>query len=71
MLYSISHYTRFDFEEVQRAAVQRLHLVPVSKGNQRVLEWNIDINGGSVELETLDFHGNAVHLCRQLSLIHI
>ena len=65
MLYSISHHTRFDFEEAQRAAVQRLHLVPVSNGNQRVLEWNIDINGGSVELETLDFHGNAVHLCRQ------
>ena len=65
MFYSVSHHTRFDFEEAQRAAIQRLHLVPVSMGNQRVLEWNINIDGGSVELETLDFHGNSVHLCRQ------
>ena len=65
MLYSISHHTRFDFEEAPRAAIQRLHLMPVSKGNQRVLEWNIAVDGGSVELETLDFHGNYVHLCRQ------
>ena len=64
MLYSISHHTRFDFEEAQRAAVQRL----TGAGQQRQ-------SAGSrveyrykwwfVELETLDFHGNAVHLCRQ------
>ena len=65
MLYSISHQTHFVFEEAPRAVIQRLHLMPASKGNQRVLDWNIDIDGGSLELETLDFHGNCVHLCRQ------
>lgn len=65
MIYSISHQTSFSFEEPQKAAIQRLHIMPISNANQRVLEWNIEIEGGSVELETMDFHGNSVQLCRK------
>ena len=45
--------------------MQRLHLIPISNTSQQVLEWKIEIQGGSVELETTDFHGNSVQLCRQ------
>ena len=65
MIYSISHHTSFNFENPQKAAMQRLHLIPISNACQQVLEWKIEIQGGSVELETTDFHGNSVQLCRQ------
>ena len=65
MIYSISHHTSFNFENPQKAAMQRLHLIPISNISQQVLEWKIEIQGGSVELETTDFHGNSVQLCRQ------
>ena len=65
MIYSISHHTSFNFENPQKAAMQRLHLIPISNISQQVLEWKIEIRGGFVELETTDFHGNSVQLCRQ------
>lgn len=64
MLYSITHQTCFKFDEAPGAAIQRLHLTPVNGGGQTVLDWKIAVEGGSLELETTDFHGNHIHLCR-------
>jgi len=64
MRYSITHKTSFEFDEAPGAVIQRLHLTPRDCPGQRVIEWRIDVDGGSLELETTDYHGNRVHLCR-------
>ncbi len=64
MRYSIIHKTWFEFDEAPGAVIQRLHLTPRDFPGQQVVEWRIDIDGGSLELETADYHGNRVHLCR-------
>ena len=64
MLHTIRHQTVFNFETTPQSAVQRLHLMPLTSANQRVLNWEIELIGGTVELVTDDFHGNRIHLCR-------
>lgn len=64
MQHTITHQTTFEFDEVQGAVVQRFHLTPVNGTGQVVREWQLDVDGGSIELETTDFHGNHIHLCR-------
>lgn len=64
MRYSITHKTRFEFDEAPGAVIQRLHLTPRDCSGQQVIEWRIEIEGGSLELETTDFHGNIIQLCR-------
>ena len=64
MLHSITHQTVFDFETTPRSVVQRLHLTPPERPYQRVLEWDVLVTGGTIELETDDYHGNHIHLCQ-------
>lgn len=64
MRYSITHKTSFKFDDAPGAVIQRLHLMPRDFPGQQVIEWRIDVDGGSLELETEDYHGNSVHLCR-------
>ena len=64
MRYSITHKTNFKFDDAPGAVIQRLHLMPRDFPGQQVIEWHIDVDGGSLELETTDYHGNSVHLCR-------
>ena len=64
MQHKITHQTTFEFDELQGAVVQRFHLTPVSGIGQVVREWHLDVDVGSIELETIDFHANHIHLCR-------
>ena len=64
MKYSIVHKTIFEFDKVPLVAVQRLHLTPSTYVNQDVMEWDIKLEGCSIELNTTDFHGNIIQLCR-------
>jgi len=64
MLYAIDHQTVFDFESTPLSVVQRLHLTPLALDHQRLLHWEIDIEGGTLELEADDYHGNRIHLCQ-------
>ncbi len=64
MRYSITHKTCFEFDQAPGAVIQRLHLTPQDSPGQQVIEWHIEIEGGTLELATTDFHGNSVHLCR-------
>ena len=64
MRYSIAHKTSFEFDDAPGAVIQRLHLTPRDFPGQRVIEWRMNVDGGSLELETMDYHGNSVHLCR-------
>ena len=63
MQYSVHHQTIFDFDSAPQSVVQRLHLTPPSYANQHVIEWEIRVDGGDVQLESDDFHGNTIHLC--------
>jgi len=69
MRYSITHRTCFEFDEAPGAVIQRLHLTPRDGPGQRVVEWRIEVEGGSLELETTDYHDNRVHLCRHDPLV--
>ena len=64
MKYSIVHKTIFEFDKVPLVAVQRLHLTPPTYVNQYVMEWDIELEGCSIELDTTDYHGNIIQLCR-------
>ena len=64
MLYSIKHKTIFEFETAPESVFQRLHLTPLANSNQKIVQWDIAIDGGSIELNTHDYHGNCVLLCQ-------
>ena len=62
MIHSISHQTVFDYETMPKSVVQRLHLTPISSAQQHLMNWDIVANSGKIVLETVDYHGNKVHL---------
>ena len=64
MYYSIKHETIFEFEKTPQSVIQRLHLTPLSIKHQRILHWDIIVEGCSIELVTKDYHGNHIHLCK-------
>ena len=67
MIHSINHQTIFDYETMPQSVVQRLHLTPLNNTQQNVIDWDIEVNGGTIVLKTADYHGNKVHLCNQHS----
>ena len=62
----ISRKTIFEYQTAPKSVVQRctLHLETCSSACLKV---EINISGGSIELETVDHHGNDVHICRHHS----
>ena len=64
MHYSIKHQTIFEFEETPHSVIQRLHVTPLSIMHQRILNWDIIVEGCEIELVTQDYHGNHIHLCK-------
>ena len=67
MINKISHKTIIEYQTAPKSVVQRLHLTPLKLAHQLVLKWEINIAGGAIELETVDHHGNDVHICRHYS----
>ena len=67
MIHSINHQTIFDYETMPQSAVQRLHLTPLNNTQQNVIDWDVEVNGGTIVLETADYHGNGIHICNQHS----
>ncbi len=58
----ISHKTSYAYDQPVSYALQRLHLRPQSNAMQTVLDWNITVDGGVVELTCNDHHGNIIDL---------
>lgn len=58
MLLSVSHKTRYLFEEPVAHGLQRLRLKPKSTHGQEILEWSMELVGASVEAEYDDQHNN-------------
>ena len=55
MIFNIKHKTIFKYNNAPLSAIQKLRLTPRNEGNQKILNWNIDVTGCSIELETLIF----------------
>lgn len=62
MRLNISHLTRYHYDEPVPFAVQQLRLTPKSAHGQSVLSWQVEVEGGSVEVEYEDHHLNVVQL---------
>ncbi len=58
----ISHETHYRFDGPVSYALQRLKLRPKDSAGQRVIDWRIDIDGGTIEAECEDAHLNHVAL---------
>ena len=64
MIFRIKHKTVFKYNNPPLSAIQKLRLTPRNEKNQKILNWDIDVKGCSIELETYDYQGNKVHLCK-------
>ena len=64
MIFNIKHKTVFSYNNAPLSAIQKLRITPMDEGNQKILNWKIDVSGCSIELETHDFQGNKIHLCK-------
>ena len=59
---TIYHKTTYFFDEPIQYALQQIRLTPKSRQGQKVLDWQIEIQGGKKELEFDDHHNNRVVL---------
>lgn len=62
MLLKVSHQTRYHYDEPVPFALQQLRLTPKSTHGQKVLDWQVEVEGGQVELAYEDHHLNVVQL---------
>lgn len=62
MLLSITHQTEYRYDEAPPYALQELRLTPVSDSRQTVRRWQLDVEGGNIEAEFNDQHGNRATL---------
>lgn len=60
MLLKITHKTSYHYDRPVHYALQQLRLTPKSNSTQKVVDWNISIDGGKKELEFDDQHNNHV-----------
>ena len=63
-LLNIRHVTRYDYDEAPVYGLQQLRLSPLDGTSQRVVDWDVSVEGGTVQSISTDEHGNRVHLVR-------
>lgn len=64
MKLEIAHTTHYSFETPPVYGLQKLRLTPKSNVGQTVLDWSIDIEGGTIQAEYEDEFKNKVHLIK-------
>ncbi len=62
MRLSISHLTKYEYDQPVHYALQQVRLTPKSQASQTVLTWDMTVDGGRIELEFTDQHQNLVTL---------
>lgn len=62
MLLHISHTTQYAYDQPVDYALQQLRLTPIVMASQKIVDWKINLEGGTVEAFYTDHHGNDVHL---------
>jgi len=60
----ITHSTRYTFDEPVVANLQQVRLTPGPSSTQTISSWDLEIEGGHIEVHFDDQHGNRVHLVR-------
>ncbi|OHD09862.1 transglutaminase family protein [Sphingopyxis sp. RIFCSPHIGHO2_12_FULL_65_19] len=59
----VEHITRYHYDAPVRYALQQLKLTPKDRpGQQHIVNWAIDIEGGAKQLHYTDHHGNGIDL---------
>ncbi len=59
----VEHITRYQYDSPVSYALQQLKLTPKDRpGQQHIIDWAIDIEGGAQQLHYTDHHGNGVDL---------
>ena len=61
MRLAISHTTRYGFDAPPAYGLQQLRLTPKSNAGQRVIDWDIDIEGAQTQAIFTDEHHNQTH----------
>ena len=62
MLLTINHLTRYHFDEPVAHALQRLRLTPKTTSGQSILDWEMTLEGATVEAEYEDQNHNRTTL---------
>lgn len=58
----VSHLTTYQYDKPVHYALQQVRLTPTSQESQRVVTWNLTVEGGRKQLEFEDQHHNRVTL---------
>ncbi len=59
----VEHITQYQYDMPVSYALQQLKLTPKDRpGQQRIVDWAIDVEGGAQQLHYTDQHGNGVDL---------
>ncbi|MBM2574883.1 transglutaminase family protein [Jannaschia sp. Os4] len=61
-LLRIRHVTRYRYDEPVRYGLQQLRVTPKSRAGQKVLDWDVTVEGGRIETAFDDSHANRVQL---------
>lgn len=64
MRLEISHKTDYRFGSPPQYGLQQVRLTPQSGSGQSIIDWALEFEGGTVQAEFSDQHGNIVHLVR-------
>lgn len=62
MKLKISHTTRYSYDEPVPFVMQQIRLVPKDRSVQKVVDWQVEIEGGHEELRFEDHNRNTVQL---------
>ncbi|MBI1418904.1 MAG: transglutaminase family protein [Limimaricola sp.] len=62
MRLTISHVTSYNYDQPVPYALQQLRLTPKTTPAQKVVDWRIEVSGGTKELSFEDAHRNTVTL---------
>ena len=60
-IYSVRHTTTFRYEPAVRESIMEVRLQPRSDGDQRCLNFTLDVNPAANVMQYRDFAGNTVH----------
>jgi transglutaminase-like putative cysteine protease len=64
MRLKIHHRTHYRYERPVPYGLQRLRLFPKANASQKILSWDMEIEGGHVEADYTDYHNNHIQLVR-------
>ncbi|WP_375175479.1 transglutaminase domain-containing protein [Pseudooceanicola sp.] len=62
MRLKISHTTQYRFSEPVHSGLQQLRMTPLDQANQKIIDWNISVEGGVKQLDFMDHFTNHVDL---------